>query len=385
MKEFENLLVDCTFIWEGLPASSSLSIYGIRLIQGLLRYSHYHVHVLMWREKEDEIEKLVGQKFEKIVLYRSDLAISWRFLCKLSGYIPSKLKHEVSKRNITTVINPYHYDVWFFFPKKIRQFGIIHDMFIYDGKSERGKLFYFIWRKYQKILLRRYAGMISISKKTRDELLQREGVDSSIVYNSIPFDFSLTEEPVERIKGKRYILDVNRYYKYKNAETLIRALGILKNDIPHFLYLKGDYVSVSGLENLEKIAAEVGVEDRVIFDIDYRTRGELRFLYSHADLFVSPSLKEGFGYTPIEAAIMKTPVLVSDIEVFRDVLCGKIPTFDPSSPEDLAKKISSMILNPPSEQERAGLSEFYLNKYSMKTQIAGLIAIMGRCKEKFGV
>lgn len=378
MKESENLLIDCTYIGEPLPPSCSLAIYGIRLIQGFLRYSHYHVHVLVWREKEDEINNLVGQEFEKIVLDRSDLAISWRLFYKLSGYLPQKLEQEVRRRNISTVINPYHFGVLFFYPKNIRQFGVIHDMFLFDDKSERGKIFYFLWRKYQKILLEKFTGMISISKKTHDELLQREGVDSSIVYNSISFDFSLTEEPVERIKGKRYILDVNRFYKYKNAETLIRALGILKNDIPHVLYLKGGPVSDDGpaQRDLEKIAAEVGVEDRVIFDMDYRTRGELHFLYSHADLFVSPSLQEGFGYTPIEAAIMKTPVLVSDIEVFKDVLCGKVPTFDPNSPEDLAKKISSMILNPPSEQELAGLSEFYLNKYSMETQIKNLIAII---------
>jgi glycosyltransferase involved in cell wall biosynthesis len=376
MKGSENLLIDCSYIGELLPASSSLAIYGVRIIQGFLRYSHYHVHVLVWREKEDEMDHLVGQEFDKVVLDRDDLAINWRLLCKLSGYLPKKLKREVNRRNITTVIHPYHYDVLFFFPKNIRQFGVIHDMFIYDGKSERGKIFYFLWRKYQKILLKRYASMISISKKTREELLQREGVDSFVVYNSIPFDISIREEPVERMKEGKYILNVNRYYKYKNAETLIRALGLLKNDIPHFLYLKGDREYEEDRRHLEAVAAEVGLKDRVVFDVNYRTTGEMRFLYSHADLFVSPSLKEGFGYTPIEAVVLKTPVLVSDIEVFRDVIFGKIQTFDPNSPEDLAKKIHSMIINPPSEQERAGLSEFFLNRYSLENQIKNLTAIM---------
>lgn len=376
MKVSENLLIDCTYIGEELPVSSSLTIYGIRLIQGFLRYSHYHVHVLVWREKEDEIDNLVGQEFEKIVLDRSDLAISWRLLCKLSGYLPQKLKQEVRRRNITTVINPYHFGVLFFYPKNIRQFGVIHDLFLHDVKSERGKIFYFLWRNYQKILLKKFTGLISISKKTHDTLLQREGVDSSIVYNSISFDISLTEEPVERIMGKRYILDVNRFYKYKNAETLIRALGLIKKDIPHLLYLKGGPEDEEERRNLEIIVAEEGLEDRVVFDLNDRTNGELRFLYSHADLFVSPSLQEGFGYTPIEAAIMKTPVLVSDIEAFRDVLCGKVATFDPCSPEDLAKKILMIISNPPSEQEKNELAEFFLDRYSVKNQILQFEAIM---------
>lgn len=376
MKESENLLIDCTYIGDDLPATSSLTIYGTRLIQGFLMYSHYHVHVLVWREREDEIDNLVGQEFEKIVLDRSDLAISWRLLCKLSGYLPQKLKQEVRRRNITTVINPYHYSVLFFYPKNIRQFGVIHDLFLHDVKSERGKIFYFLWRNYQKILLKKFTGLISISKKTHDTLLQREGVDSSIVYNSISFDISLTEEPVERIMGKRYILDVNRFYKYKNAETLIRALGLIKKDIPHLLYLKGGPEDEEERRNLEIIVAEEGLEDRVVFDLNDRTNGELRFLYSHADLFVSPSLQEGFGYTPVEAAIMKTPILVSDIEAFRDVLCGKVATFDPCSPEDLAKKILMIISNPPSEQEKNELAEFFLDRYSVKNQILQFEAIM---------
>ena len=100
------------------------------------------------------------------------------------------------------------------------------------------------------------------------------------------------------------------------------------------------------------------------------------FLYSHADLFVSPSLQEGFGYTPVEAAIMKTPILMSDIEAFRDVLCGKVATFDPCSPEDLAKKILMIISNPPSEQEKNELAEFFLDRYSVKNQILQFEAIM---------
>ena len=93
-------------------------------------------------------------------------------------------------------------------------------------------------------------------------------------------------------------------------------------------------------------------------------------------MFVSPSLKEGFGFTPIEAAILKTPVLVSDIEVFKEISCGKIPTFAPSSPEDLAQHIMAILNNPPSEQEREELAEFFLHRYSLENQIRRLEEIM---------
>ena len=101
----------------------------------------------------------------------------------------------------------------------------------------------------------------------------------------------------------------------------------------------------------------------------------MRYLYSHADLFVSPSLKEGFGWTPIEAAIHKVPVLVSDIEVFREVTCNRLPLFDPYSPEDLAEKMLKILSDPPSKEARTKLADFFQDKYSLRRQIDRLTEI----------
>lgn len=378
MKETKNILIDCSFILEDWISSNSLAIYASRLIKGFIDFSDYKIHVLVWRGKEDFIDNLVGQKVDKIVLDRKlDLTTNWRPYYRLSGFLPRKIKKEIRKRNISTVLHPFHYGVLFFFPKKIKHYGMVHDMFLYDKvKKQRGKVSYFIWWNYQRFLARKFSRLISISQVTHDELLRCDGAMSEIVHNSIPFDFKVIEEPIEMIQGKKYLLDINRYQQYKNAELLIRALGLLKNEIPHMLYLKGDHDYEDDRKILENLVVELGLEDRVIFDMDYRTEGEMRYLYTHADLFVSPSLKEGFGFTPIEAAILKTPVLVSDIEVFKEISCGKIPTFDPSSPEDLAQHIMAILNNPPSEQEREELAEFFLHRYSLENQIRRLEEIM---------
>lgn len=225
-------------------------------------------------------------------------------------------------------------------------------------------------------MIRKYPYVISISKVTRDELLRIDGKASDVAYNSIPFDFKIQEQSVEIACEKKYILDVNRFEQYKNAEVLIRALDLLKNDIPHVLYLKGGPEHEKECQRLEQLVVELGLENRVIFDKKFRTEGELHYLYTHADLFVSPSLREGFGWTPIEAAIHKTPVLVSNIEVLQEITCGKTPTFDPQSPEDLAKHILEILNNPPSEQERIEIAEFYLNRYSLEKQIERFEEIM---------
>ena len=371
MKKRNCLLIDCSFILKPWGPSNSLAIYAASLIKGFLNYTNFQVCVLAWDEKDSFIDELVGQKVDKILLNRKkDLVTKWRPYYRLTGFLPQKLKKEIKRRNISIVLHPFHYGVLFFFPKTIKHCAVVHDMFLYDKvKKQRGKILYYFWRKYQNFLVRKFTFLISISQATHDELLRFDGRDSKVIYNSIPFDFDVEEQPLEHLIGNKYILDVNRYQNYKNAENLIRAFNSIKDNIPHVLYLKGDYAFEEDRLVLERLVSDLNIIDRVIFDLDYRTEGEMHYLYTHADLFVSPSLKEGFGWTPIEATILKTPALVSNIEVFKEISCGKIPTFDPYSPEDIARQIMVILNNPPSEEERQKLSDFYSERYSLMNQI----------------
>lgn len=374
-----NILVDCSYIGEDWKQSDSLVIYAARLIEGLAKFSTFHTHILIWQDKEDYIDNLLDVETDKIVLDRNELITKRRPYYRLTRFLPKKLKKEIKKRNITAVLLPMHCDVLFYYPRSIKHYAIAHDMFIYDmNKRERNPFNYYFWFKYQNLLTKKFTRLISISRNTRDEILNRTGIDSDVVYNCIPFNYNVNEKSVENVIGRKYILDVNRYTPRKNPEVLIYALALIRDKIPHVLYLKGAHDYDNRHISLGNLVAELGLEGRVIFDMDYRTEGEMRYLYSHADLFVSPSLKEGFGWTPIEAAILKPPVLVSDIEVFREVTCNKLTTFDPHSPEDLAKHIFEMLKNPPSEQEREEIAEFFLERYSLKNQIEQLVSILER-------
>lgn len=369
-KPIRNLLIDCSNFDKGWSDSSSLFIYAASLIKGFQKYGHSHVYVLVRKEKEESLKKLIGSDYNRIVLEENELSPKCITFYRIFGFLPRNVKEEMKRRKITTVLQPTHLHSFFYYHRPFKQFTVIHDLFEYDlVKTRRGRLSYFIWRLYHWMLIRKFPNLITISKVTYDELFRLDGRKSHIVHNSLAFDFTVTEQPVDNVRGKHFILDVNRFPPYKNTELLIRALSLLKNRIPHILYLKGDHFFGEHRLYLERLTSELGLECRVIFDTDYRTEGEIRYLYSHADLFVSPSLKEGFGWTPIEAAILKTPVLVSNLEVFKEVTCGKIPTFDPYSPEDLAAQISAILDNPPTVEERTELAEFFQEEYSLKKQI----------------
>jgi glycosyltransferase involved in cell wall biosynthesis len=79
------------------------------------------------------------------------------------------------------------------------------------------------------------------------------------------------------------------------------------------------------------------VTSRIHF-LGHVTDDELRWLYENCDLFVFPSLGEGYGLPLIEAKRMGAAAVASDIPVFRE-LDVAADYFDPRSVDDIADAI----------------------------------------------
>ena len=105
-----------------------------------------------------------------------------------------------------------------------------------------------------------------------------------------------------------YILYVNAIREYKNIYTLIKAFNELKDVVTHNLVIVGkrnDYWERVIIPYIK----EKNLLSRIEL-IEYATDAELNYLYKNAAVFVSPSLYEGLGYTPIEAAMHAIPDMV---------------------------------------------------------------------------
>lgn len=368
-----NILVDYSFVKKKPPGPVSIHIFLGRLLKGLNEDERFNPTILLWKGMEEYIDFLAGYKTDKIVVDGNMKVTPSVKLDRLLMLSPiTKLLRE---RQTDVVITPEFSPYAFFFPKKYHQHLIIHDLIqIHRSNNKRSVQLYY---KYMmKWGLFRVAHVITISQQTHKLVKEWGHRDSDIVYNSIPFDFQTAEEPVNCVIGKKYILDVNRFNEYKNPETLVKAMALLKEKIPHLLYFKGYSNDPSYMAKLKETIEELHLENKIIIDTSYRSEGELRYLYTHADLFVTPSWEEGFGYTPIEAAVLKTPILVSNIPTLCEVTKGRVPMFNPHSPEELASKILSIINTPPTEVERTALADFYLHEYSLKNQIDQLAKVI---------
>ncbi len=68
-------------------------------------------------------------------------------------------------------------------------------------------------------------------------------------------------------------------------------------------------------------------------------------LYQESTALVQPSVSEGFGLTGIEAMASHTPVLASDIKVFKEIYQDAAIFFDPKKPESFIEAVKKLEIS----------------------------------------
>jgi len=159
-----------------------------------------------------------------------------------------------------------------------------------------------------------------------------------IVSNGVDLEiFKLVEE----ISGKneKVILTVSRLVKKNGIDDLIKAGQYL--DFPFKILIIGVGPEE---DNLRKIAKDLNIEDKIIFQgkVDY---GELPKYYSMADVFVRPSLSEGFGNVFLEAMACSLPVIGTEVGGIPDFLKDRENGLfcQVNNPQDISKKIEEIL------------------------------------------
>jgi glycosyltransferase involved in cell wall biosynthesis len=115
----------------------------------------------------------------------------------------------------------------------------------------------------------------------------------------------------KRVRSKKppTILSVARQYRRKDSATLIRAIPGLVAAIPDIrVRIVGDGPE---LAKTRRLAARLGVVDRVSFLSSLDTVDALRTEYERASVFCLPSLQEGFGIVFLEAMSHGLPIVAA--------------------------------------------------------------------------
>jgi glycosyltransferase involved in cell wall biosynthesis len=108
---------------------------------------------------------------------------------------------------------------------------------------------------------------------------------------------------------------------------------------------------------------ELALADRVHFT-GYIEHQRLPSLFRGCDLFVFPSLFEGFGLPVLEAMASGAPCLISNRPALDEVGGNIAEYFDPESPEDIAHKMKLLLENPGRLAEMRIEGREYAHKFS---------------------
>lgn len=202
-------------------------------------------------------------------------------------------------------------------------------------------------------MVRRASKIIAVSQSTKRDLLRFYQVNPaqvSVVYEGYDTDAYKPHSDMDRVKalGQRYGIDAH-YVLYvgtleprKNIPRLIEAFASLKKQgmIRHKLVIAGkkDWL----YNNIFQTVTRAGLDDEVIFT-DYVPDQDLPLLISGADLFVYPSLYEGFGLPPLEAMACGIPVITSNLSSLPEVVGDAGILVDPYSVDEIAEAIHQVL------------------------------------------
>lgn len=188
--------------------------------------------------------------------------------------------------------------------------------------------------------------IIAVSEATRQDiasLFPVGGERITVVHHGYDAGGANTEPSVLDIAGlpPRYVLFLSTIQPRKNLSRLIDAFRAMKErhpELPHKLVVAGKvgWKADSVMNQMH--------EHRDIVTYLGHVPDDLRWtLYSRADLFVMPSVNEGFGMGVLEAFNCKVPVALSRVSSLPEIGGDAAIYFDPLDVDDMASALSRVL------------------------------------------
>ena len=174
-----------------------------------------------------------------------------------------------------------------------------------------------------------------------------------------------------------FIIYVGNAYPHKNLERLLEAFEILtkrhsrsaqRNDQAHSgseKELKLVLVCPRDIfwKRLKEKIEELRLEEKVILT-GYIPPKELSEVLRSAQVYVFPSLSEGFGIPGLNAMAAGLPVVCSNIPTLKEVYGDAALYFNPGSPKDIAAKIKQVMTDKKTRSELVKKGQNHVKKYS---------------------
>lgn len=336
-----------------------VSIYATRLLKGFEQNGIREISLLI----KKEMYQVIKEKFPNFnIIILPVTSIQWFRRVHLLGIVNCWMwKQTVEKSDCNIYYSPVPSIFHFWKIKKIRV-QTIHDLQglkVYTGKQK------LLQHLLTPLLLYNSDAIISISEYVKHDILKTYRFISKskihVIYNSVIVHPEKIDSFSVKVGGP-FILYVNSLMEYKNIATLIEAFYLVKDDISHFLLIIGKPTAY-WQNTIIPLIEHYGLGERIIHLWDV-SDANLAWYYKNTNLFITTSLLEGFGYTPIEAAIYKVPVISTKETALYETTMGAVNYYEPAkSANSLRNKILEVLKTPPTQVELEQISNKMKFKY----------------------
>jgi glycosyltransferase involved in cell wall biosynthesis len=323
--------IDLTGIWR---PSTGIFVYAARLARELLCLDHENNYTLFFSHEIHPDFRNLSDKFRSVIIpFRGEV---------------------ISKQIVlATVCNIHNLDIVHFpsFPPPVgcyRPFiWTIHDAtpWLYPHTMDsKGRLYF---RFTSACVARRCRAILTVSDNSKRDILAALRVSEhkvKVVYEGVDDAFRMIhdEKLTSSVRGQygirgRFILTVGTLEPRKNLPRLIRAYRRLRyaNETNLALVIVGR----TGWK-VDRWDCE-GLAEQIVFT-GFVPQAHLVTLYNLAEMFILPSLYEGFGFPPLEAMACGCPVIVSDRGSLPEVVGGAALLIDPESEDSIVQAIRAL-------------------------------------------
>ncbi|MBS1584649.1 MAG: glycosyltransferase family 4 protein [Bacteroidetes bacterium] len=244
----------------------------------------------------------------------------------------------------------------------IRSVVTIHDL-IFEYYPEQYKAADVkIYRKKFKYACEHATHIISVSNKTREDLVELYKVPASkisVCYPSVMpvYEHIVNDGEREAVREKyrlpaKYLLYVGSIVERKNLLNICKALHVLKDKVDLPLVVigsgSGNYATqVNAFINANGMQAQVQFLERQqeANDPKFKSSEDFPAIYQSAEMLLYPSVYEGFGLPVLEALWSRIPVITSNTSCLPETGGDAAYYVDPTSVDELANAILTVSSN----------------------------------------
>ena len=271
----------------------------------------------------------------------------------------------------------------------------IHDLGYLQFQNQFTKKDFYQLKNWTLKSIKKAKHIVTVSQFSKDEIIKTYQINPdkiTIAYNGVDTPPSIDQKTQQNIlssyslKSKSYFLYLGTLKPNKNIPFLIKSFSLfLKNQRTRVPENQSTKLVIAGKKGwlFDEIFATVkkeGIEKYVVFT-DFVTEDQKWTLYQNAIASVLPSTYEGFGIPAIESMKSGTPVIVSDIPPFKEVVQDNGLFINPQDKSSLCQKMVD-ISNPKIREKYSKLGKNQADKFTWQNTAKSVLSVFENIKSR---